>query len=189
MDLGSVTYCCNLIYPFLTPFFFSRFMDRLFPPISYLLPIYSCSSSKPYPILPTTHLLYQYKAVIACTLPVPATQQPSPLIPAPRAACLRLPPFTMKISPPISLRSLSYLGVCLSWVTQRLCVPDSPSLSSPSNIGITWSLVSCQVDFCARERGQGASTPWKLRVLVLYTLPVLGHAVTIPAIRMALKCI
>ena len=56
---------------------------------------------------------------------------------------------------------------CPSQVPSRLCVPASPSPSSTPNPEIIRSLAYCQVGFRVRARGQGASTSWQSRSLVL----------------------
>ena len=58
-------------------------------------------------------------------------------------------------------------GVLLLRVPTHLCAPSLPSLSDPHSSGIFWCLVFCWVDFCARARGQGASTPWQSLAPVL----------------------
>ena len=51
---------------------------------------------------PTPHLLYRCGALSICPSPTPATCQPPPLVSAPCAAFLRLPPFPASIRPPFS---------------------------------------------------------------------------------------
>ena len=69
------------------------------------------------------------------------------------------------VLPPLSPSACTQVPVS-SWgfhplrVPPRIFVPALPSPSSPPNPGIVQFLFSCRVDFSARERGQGASTPW-----------------------------
>ena len=104
--------------------------------------------------------------------PVPvcsSTHQLKPLVPVPHPVFLRLPPFPVPVCSPLCLpwpapRSLlSPGGVYPSQVHLQLCVLALPSPSSPPNLGIVRSKVSCLVIFRTRARGQGASTPWHLR--------------------------
>ena len=50
---------------------------------------------------PSTHLLSRCKAPPTWTLPAPANLQPPLLVPAPHAACLRLPPFLVPVRSPL----------------------------------------------------------------------------------------
>ena len=70
---------------------------------------------RPLSFTPITHLLSWCEAPPTCTLPAPTTRQPPPLVPAPRAACLCLPPFPMPVCFPLfrpqpAPRSLSSPG-------------------------------------------------------------------------------
>ena len=85
--LGSVAYCYSFIYPFLPTLFFSRFLECSFPPLSYLPPISSLSSLKPYQLSTAPHFLFGCEAPPTWTSPAPAARQPPPLVPVPRAAC------------------------------------------------------------------------------------------------------
>ena len=106
-------------------------------------------------------------------LPAQSTRRPLLLIPAPRAACLCLPPFPVLFSSPLfhprpSPGSLSSPGE----FSCRGSICASVSLSRPPWF-LLWILElsgpwdCCQVVFCENLRGRGASTPWQLRALVL----------------------
>ena len=71
-------------------FFFYRFLDCSFPPLSYLLPVHSRSSLIPYKCSLTLHLLYWCEALTTWTSTAPADRHPLPLVPVPRVVCLRL---------------------------------------------------------------------------------------------------
>ena len=60
------------------------------------------------------------------------------------------------------------------------CASASPSPCSVPSLGVFWSLISLRMSFCARSRGQGASTPWQLLAQDLAPT-LLGHAVAIQA--------
>ena len=60
-------------------------------------------------------------------------------------------------------------GVLMSRLPPCICVPALTSPSSPLNPDIFWSLVSFQVEFCARARGQVTFTTWQPCALVLAT--------------------
>ena len=97
-----------------------------------------------------------------------------PLVSAPRAACLRLPPCTA-CAPPPPLFSLSLIsGPChpLGGFSHSgfLCV-SLPLTCPPSCSAVYWHLLVfvffVRCFFCEKARGQGASTPWQLLSLSL----------------------
>ena len=92
-------------------FFFYRFLDCSFPPLSYCLPIHSRSLLKPshFHPLPTSSPSAKQRPPDRCPHPPPSTCQPPPLIPALHSTCLRLPPF------PVTVRS----PCCRSWYVPR----------------------------------------------------------------------
>ena len=59
------------------------------------------------------------------------------------------------------------LGVRLLWVPPLLYVPAMSYPSYPPHFGIVRFCCLCRVVFLENVRGQGASTPWKSRALVL----------------------
>ena len=109
--LGSVDYCYSLVYPFCPAFFFSRFLDRYFTPLSYLLPLRICSSLKPFQFSPAPHLLSRCEFPPTWMSPAPAARQPPPLIPVPSVVCLHLLPLLCRFVPPFSALGL-YPGPC-----------------------------------------------------------------------------
>ena len=171
-DLGFFAYCYSLIYPFCPSFFFSCFMDIFFPlfPTSYLsvaVPIWSPINFHPLPAsspgakrCPNGRRLH----------PPPTSLRRSSLRPAPRA-CVCCRSFAGLLSPFPHLSCTQVLvvpwGVCPLRLPPRLYVPKLSSPSFPPNLGIVQFWCTCQVNFREKARGQGASTPWQLRALVL----------------------
>ena len=151
--------------PFRPTFSFYRFLDCSFPPF-FLSP----TNPEPFIIknllfVTAPRLLSLCKAPPTWMSPAPATRQPLPLIPAHRAKCLCMPPFPGMVRSSFSALGLHpdpchLLGGSPVQGSSAPLFPCIALLSSPPNSGIVWSLVSCWVDFCARARDQGASTPW-----------------------------
>ena len=123
LDLGPVAYCYSLVYPFRPTIFFSHFIDRSFPPLSYLLPIRSRSYLKPTKFSTAPHLLSRRKAPPPGILTASAARQPLPLIPAPCVACLHLLPFPCRFDPPFAALNL-HPGTCKP--------PGGSSVADPS---------------------------------------------------------
>ena len=147
-------------------------MDLHFPLFPTAAPSVAIPHQSPL-VSPAPHLLSRCKSLLTWLPPSPATCQPPPLVPVPRAVCLRLLQLPLRSALPLcrswpATRSLSASrGVLPARVPPRLFVPASLSPRSPPNPGIVRSLVSCWVGFRARERGQVASTPWQSHALVL----------------------
>ena len=151
------------------------FLGRLFTP-SYLPPphpqpfiVKSLSSHS----LPTSYPGWKRRPPGRHPHPPPANLRHLSLIPAPRTCGCRRScasaPLTLPTSDCTQIPVGPWGGGRLSWVLPRLCVPASPSPRSSTNISIVRYLVSLSVDFCENARGQGASTLWKSRALVLST--------------------
>ena len=170
--LGSVAIVTTIIYGPPAPPDSTVFLDGSFPS-SILPPPPSAAVHCRSPLYVCTHSPPPLPARSAAHLNVARTRQPPPLISSPRATCLRLPPFPVTVRPPLcrprpAPRSLSAPGGFARRGSPRLpCAPALPFLISPPNPRIFWFLVSCRVDFRARARGQGASTPWQLLALAL----------------------
>ena len=105
-----------------------------------------------------------------CPHPAPARFRRSSLCPASRDCIYHH--FPWWYAPPLPI--LAYTQVLVSpWgahplrVHTRLCVPISPSLSFLQILPSSGSWYSCWMDFSARVRSQGDSTPWHSRALVL----------------------
>ena len=102
------------------------------------------------------------------TSPAPASRQYPPLVPAPRAACLRLLPCPACAPPPISALGLisgicQLLGGLACRGSLRIYVPlPSPTGCSPvSRNLLVFGFLSG--GFSRKgERPEGASTPWQL---------------------------
>ena len=75
--LGSAAYCYYLIYPFCAPFFFSRFLDFSFSPLSYLLPIFSRSYFNTSEFSSPPHLISCCEAPITLMSPAARHQAAS----------------------------------------------------------------------------------------------------------------
>ena len=150
-------------------YFSGSFVSPSFLPPPYPQPFVIIALS----FISNLHLLSRCEALTTWNFPLTATRHPPPLVPAPRAVCLRLPPFPVLVRSPHfrpwpAPRYLSSPGgFYLLQVPPHLRIPASPSTISPLNIGIVQSLVSCQVVFRERSIGQVASTPGQSRALVL----------------------
>ena len=105
-----MTYISSLIVTlFYTPFtqpFYSPVFLLLFPPLSYLPPISSCSSLMPYQFSPASNILSWCEAPPTWTSPASAACQPPPLVPAPRTECLHLLPFLCRLAPTFAVLGL-----------------------------------------------------------------------------------
>ena len=95
-----------------------------------------------------------------------------------------LPPSPAHLTPPPS--SLDWWpiplpapkGLCCVLLSPGPCASASPFPFSAASLGIFWSLISLRVSFCARARGQGASTPCKSLAQSLSPM-LLWHAVAV----------
>ena len=71
------------------------------PPPSYRPPISSISHRHLTLCTPAPHLLSRSGTSSTWTFPTPATYQPPPLVSAPRATCLIMPPYPASALPPL----------------------------------------------------------------------------------------
>ena len=144
-------------------FFFSRCLDRSFPPLSYLLHIRIHYSLKTSQILPAPHLLSRSPPLpvqssirldvdVACTCHPPASAAHTcALRRVPASAAVPMPVCSTLCRPRPSPRSLSAPGGVLPpRFPLCLCVPALFSLSYPPNLGIVQFWCLCWVSF--RER-------------------------------------
>ena len=122
---------------------------------------------------PSPRLLSRCKARPSWALPAPPHPPASVacpctlrrvLVSAAASRAVALPPLPPSDFTQIPVRTW---GVFPSRVRLHLCVPASLSPSSPMNLDIVHFWDRCWVDFSENSIGQGASTPWQLRNLVL----------------------
>ena len=157
-NLGSR--CLALHFNITLPpqFFLLSFLDSLFLSFSHCLPIHSHSSSNNFSFtcyLPPLLLQSAAHLGVACTLYLSAcaacTCTMHQLPESAAVSCARVIP----LLPPLACTqvTVSPWGVCPSLFPLHLCVPSSPSLSSPLDIGIVRFLVSVSGGFLRkRER-------------------------------------
>ena len=173
-QLGSRRLTLHFNLTLLPHLFLLSFLDHLFPPLSYLLPIRSRLSSRSsrftlspslLPLRSAAHL----GAALTRHLP-PAAACPCALhcMPVPSAiSCSGV------LSPFLPLAYAQVLvcpwGVCPSQAPPRLYVPALPPQVLLRILALSGPWYRFQVDFRNNTRGQGASTPWQPHVLILDT--------------------
>ena len=115
-------------------------MGNYFPPLSYRLPICRRSSSKHSRISSVPHLLPHFQVTPTWKSSTPATCHPTPVIPAPRTACLSLLPLPVPVRSHLWFLSL-HPGPCQSlgsYPVMGLSAPICPYLALPKLSSKSW---------------------------------------------------